>query len=507
MRRRRRRSSSAARARARSRSTSTEMRAIQAHFRALGREPTRLRARDPRADLDRALQAQDLHRRDRSSCDGDASASTTCSRTTIKRATRELDRPWCVSVFDDNAGVIAFDDEDCASASRSRPTTTRQRHRALRRRRHRHRRRDPRHPRHRPGARPIANTDVFCFGPPDLPPSEVPEGLPAPAPHPARRRRRRARLRQPHGHPHRQRRRAASTPRYVGNPLVYCGTVGLMPRDVRREARRSPGDRDRRRRRPHRPRRHPRRDLLLGRAARGVARRSRAAPCRSATRSPRRRVLDALLRGARPRAVPRDHRLRRRRALLRRRRDGRGARRRGRPRARAAQVRRASAPTEIWISEAQERMVLAVPPENARRAAGDLRRGGRRGDRASARSPTPAACVLRYDGDAGRRPRHGLPARRPAAADAARRRWQPPAHRRPAAAPAATDLGATLLRAPRRRRTSPARSGSSASTTTRCRAARSSSRWSAPRDDGPGDAAVLQPLLGIAPRRRHRLRR
>jgi phosphoribosylformylglycinamidine synthase len=28
---------------------------------------------------------------------------------TIQAATRELDRPWCVSVFHDNAGVVAFD--------------------------------------------------------------------------------------------------------------------------------------------------------------------------------------------------------------------------------------------------------------------------------------------------------------------------------------------------------------------------------------------------------------
>ena len=27
------------------------------------------------------------------------------------RVTKELDKPWCVSVFKDNAGIIKFDDE------------------------------------------------------------------------------------------------------------------------------------------------------------------------------------------------------------------------------------------------------------------------------------------------------------------------------------------------------------------------------------------------------------
>ena len=78
------------------------------------------------------------------------------------------------------------------------------------------------------GARPIANTDVFCFGPPDYS-GNIPEGL---------------------FHPSRVFRgvhagvRAGGNEsgiptvngaivfdeRYLGKPLVYCGTVGLMPR-------------------------------------------------------------------------------------------------------------------------------------------------------------------------------------------------------------------------------------------------------------------------------------
>ncbi|HJM12888.1 MAG TPA: AIR synthase-related protein [Candidatus Thalassarchaeaceae archaeon] len=78
------------------------------------------------------------------------------------------------------------------------------------------------------GARPIANTDVFCFGPPDYS-GDIPEGL---------------------FHPSRVFRGVHSgvrsggnesgiptvngamvfDERYIGKPLVFCGTVGIMPR-------------------------------------------------------------------------------------------------------------------------------------------------------------------------------------------------------------------------------------------------------------------------------------
>lgn len=80
------------------------------------------------------------------------------------------------------------------------------------------------------GARPIANTDVFCFGPPNYS-QEVPTGL---------------------FHPYRVLRGVHSgvrtggnesgiptvngamvfDERYLGKPLVYCGTVGIMPRKL-----------------------------------------------------------------------------------------------------------------------------------------------------------------------------------------------------------------------------------------------------------------------------------
>ena len=78
------------------------------------------------------------------------------------------------------------------------------------------------------GARPIANTDVFCFGPPDYS-GHLPEGLF----HPSRV------LRGVHAGV-RTGGNESGIPtvngafvfdeRYIGKPLVYCGTVGLMPR-------------------------------------------------------------------------------------------------------------------------------------------------------------------------------------------------------------------------------------------------------------------------------------
>ena len=78
------------------------------------------------------------------------------------------------------------------------------------------------------GARPIANTDVFCFGPPDWE-GDLPENLFPPA----------RVLRGVHAGV-RVGGNESGIPtvngamvfddRYIGKPLVYCGTIGIMPR-------------------------------------------------------------------------------------------------------------------------------------------------------------------------------------------------------------------------------------------------------------------------------------
>ena len=158
---------------------------------------------------------------------------------TIARATAELDKPWCVSVFVDNAGVIEFDENY---------------HVCFKVETHNHPSaiepyggantgiggviRDPLGT--ALGARPIVNTDVFCFGPPCMAEGDVPPG----ALHPLRVMKGVVAGVRDYGN-----RMGIPTAngavyfdeRYTGNPLVYCGTIGLIPVD-RMEKSARPGD-------------------------------------------------------------------------------------------------------------------------------------------------------------------------------------------------------------------------------------------------------------------------
>ncbi|MDP2905232.1 MAG: phosphoribosylformylglycinamidine synthase subunit PurL [Candidatus Omnitrophota bacterium] len=150
-------------------------------------------------------------------------------KSTIMKVTKELNKPWCVSVFKDNSGVIRFDDKYniCFKVeTHNHPSAL-----------------EPfggantgiggviRDPLGTGlGAKPIFNTDVFCFAPPDMPFSKVPKGS---------------------LHPKRVAKGVVSgvrdygnkmgiptingavlfDERFAGNPLVYCGTAGIMPKD------------------------------------------------------------------------------------------------------------------------------------------------------------------------------------------------------------------------------------------------------------------------------------
>jgi len=158
---------------------------------------------------------------------------------TVARATAELARPWCVSVFEDNAGVIEFGEgynvcfkvethnhpsaiEPYGGANTGIGGVIR----------------DPLGT--GLGAKPIVNTDVFCFGPPDMPEQDVPPG----ALHPLRVLKGVVAGVRDYGN-----RMGIPTAngavyfdeRYTGNCLVYCGNVGLIPADKTRKAAR-PGD-------------------------------------------------------------------------------------------------------------------------------------------------------------------------------------------------------------------------------------------------------------------------
>lgn len=149
--------------------------------------------------------------------------------TYIQRATEEIDKPWCVSVFSDNAGIIEFDEtfnlvfkvethnhpsaiEPYGGAGTGIGGVIRDSlGTGL-------------------GAKPILNTDVFCFGLSDTPYEKLPKGTL----HPKRVFKGVVAGVRDYGN-----RMGIPTAngailfdtRYTANPLVFCGNVGLIPID------------------------------------------------------------------------------------------------------------------------------------------------------------------------------------------------------------------------------------------------------------------------------------
>jgi phosphoribosylformylglycinamidine synthase subunit PurSL len=224
-----------------------EMQAIQSHFRQLGRDPTD-------AELETLAQTWSEHCSHKtlagrvaytgpvgagSAADGrpESRQFENMLKETIFAATQKIraawresgQDDWCVSVFKDNAGIIRFDDhynlvfkvethnhpsalEPYGGANTGIGGVIR----------------DPLGT--GLGAKPIANTDVFCFAPPDTPADSLPPGV---------------------LHPRRVIKGVVAgvrdygnrigiptvngaiyfDERYLGNPLVYCGTAGLLPID------------------------------------------------------------------------------------------------------------------------------------------------------------------------------------------------------------------------------------------------------------------------------------
>jgi phosphoribosylformylglycinamidine synthase len=214
--------------------TLVEMQTIQTHFRELGRDPSD-------AELETVAQTWSEH------CSHKTLAGRIAYRDengeqvfdnmlkeTIFSATQQIRASlgpddWCVSVFEDNAGIIRFDEqynvvfkvethnhpsalEPYGGANTGIGGVIR----------------DPLGT--GLGARPVCNTDVFCFAPPDTPADALPPGV---------------------LHPRRVMKGVVSgvrdygnrmgiptvngaicfDPRFLGNPLVYCGNVGILPRD------------------------------------------------------------------------------------------------------------------------------------------------------------------------------------------------------------------------------------------------------------------------------------
>ena len=146
-------------------------------------------------------------------------------KTYIRAATEQINKPWVHSAFVDNAGIIAFDEQfDLAFKveTHNHPSAL------------------------EPfggantgvggvvrdvlgvSARPIANTDVLCFGLPDMPHDVLPAGVLHPA---------RIADGVIHGIEDYGNKMGIPTvngaicydPGYTANPLVYCGCLGILP--------------------------------------------------------------------------------------------------------------------------------------------------------------------------------------------------------------------------------------------------------------------------------------
>ena len=228
-----------------------EMRAVQTYYRDAGREPTDVELET----LAQTWSEHCVHKTFKSAIeyrgepmpgqpDGVVRYDNLLADT-IAAATHKLMRDgthppnWCLSVFEDNAGIIAFDDEYGLAfkvETHNHPSAI------------------------EPyggaatgiggcirdiigcglGARPVANTDVFCFAPPDLPADAIPRGVLHP---------RRVMKGVVGGVRDYGNRMGIPTVngaiyfdrRYLGNPLVFCGCVGLIPRN-RIDKAAQPGD-------------------------------------------------------------------------------------------------------------------------------------------------------------------------------------------------------------------------------------------------------------------------
>ncbi|MCC6512198.1 MAG: phosphoribosylformylglycinamidine synthase subunit PurL [Pirellulaceae bacterium] len=211
-----------------------EMQTIQKHFRELGREPTDIELETVAQTWSEHCSHKTLAGRIAYEDERGPRQFTNMLKETIFAATEKIraqlgSEDWCVKVFKDNAGIVKFDD---------------QYHVVFKVETHNHPSaiepyggantgiggviRDPLGT--GLGAKPFCNTDVFCFAPPDTDPATLPPGV---------------------LHPRRVMKGVVSgvrdygnrmgiptvngavyfDKRYLGNPLVYCGNAGLLPVD------------------------------------------------------------------------------------------------------------------------------------------------------------------------------------------------------------------------------------------------------------------------------------
>lgn len=211
-----------------------EMQTIQQQFRDLGRDPTDVELETVAQTWSEHCSHKTLAGRISYRDENGERRFDNMLKETIFAVTQQIrsdlgDHDWCVSVFEDNAGVVRFDDENNVVfkvETHNHPSALEPYGGAntgiggvIR---------DPMGT--GMGAKPIYNTDIFCFAPPDTPPESLPPGV---------------------LHPRRVMKGVVSgvrdygnrmgiptvngalyfDPRYLGNPLVYCGNAGILPKD------------------------------------------------------------------------------------------------------------------------------------------------------------------------------------------------------------------------------------------------------------------------------------
>lgn len=211
-----------------------ELKTIQAHYVELDREPTDIELETLAQTWSEHCSHKTLAGRIEYKDENGTVHFENMLKETIFRSTVDLmaefgEDNWCVSVFKDNAGIVDYDDQFNIAfkvETHNRPSAI-----------------EPYGGANTGiggvirdtlgtglGAKPICNTDVFCFADPEMDAADVPAGI---------------------LHPRRVMKGVVSgvrdygnrmgiptvngaiyfDERYIGNPLVFCGNVGILPKD------------------------------------------------------------------------------------------------------------------------------------------------------------------------------------------------------------------------------------------------------------------------------------
>ncbi|WP_455364777.1 phosphoribosylformylglycinamidine synthase subunit PurL [[Eubacterium] cellulosolvens] len=200
-----------------------EMQAIQRYFKRIGRDPTDVELNT----IAQTWSEHCVHKTFKGLIEFNGEIVDNLLKSYIIRATKELALPWCINVFEDNAGIITFDERFNLAfkvETHNHPTAL-----------------DPYGGAGTGsggvfrdilgvGAKPILSTDILFFGSLDHPHSGLPKGVM----HPKRLMKGSVAGIRDYGN-----RMGIPTANggiwfdkgYIGNPLVYAGCLGIMPNE------------------------------------------------------------------------------------------------------------------------------------------------------------------------------------------------------------------------------------------------------------------------------------